>query len=284
MLETALHTRGLLHDSSFWQLLEGGRTNWLWRVTQPDGDIVVKLYSGETRNPLFPNDPQSEADVLRHLEGQNIAPRLQEHFQTDAGICLTYTHLDGVPWTSGCTQVASLLHRLHKIKPPVGLRQVPDGSAALRQQGMTILEECPRYLTQQLRQLEPKGCVAPSGASCLLHADPVPTNMIAQAGKLKLIDWQCPAIGDPCEDLAVFLSPAMQITYRGNALSATERATFLDAYPGKATIRRYRLLEPWYHWRMAAYCLWKETQGDEDAAHAYEAEVDAMLATASEQI
>ena len=108
--------------------------------------------------------------------------------------------------------------------------------------------------------------------------------MIAQKGGLKLIDWQCPAIGDPCEDIAVFLSPAMQIIYRGTALSTAERNAFLRAYPDEATIQRYRQLEPWYHWRMAAYCLWKEARGDKHAARAYAAEIDALHTALSEQI
>lgn len=284
MLVPSLRARGLQGADASWSFLEGGRTNWLWRVSRPGGDIVVKLYSGETSNPLFPNDPRSEVKVLTHLEGHGIAPQLLESFQTDAGACLIYAHLSGTAGTADCAKVASLLHRLHRIAPPPGLRKVPDGSAALRQQTLAILAACADEHAASLRILEPADNVAPSGVSCLLHADPVPANMIDQGGELKLIDWQCPAIGDPCEDIAIFLSPAMQITYGARALTAAERADFLDGYHDHRTIQRYRQLEPWYHWRMAAYCLWNEARGDKLARRAYAAETEALRAAQSEQI
>ena len=114
------------------------------------------------------------------------------------------------------------------------------------------------------------------GRACLLHGDPVPANIIAGARSLRLIDWQCPAIGDPCEDLAVFLSPAMQMTYRGSKLGTRETSEFLSAYPDPGIIARYRQLAPWYHWRMAAYCLWQAANGDPKAIDAKQAEIRAM--------
>ena len=245
--------------------------------------MVIKLYSGERSNPLFPNDPWREAQVLKHLENHDIAPRLLDCFQTDAGFCLAYTHLKGRPWYRGGRQIAALLHRLHQIVPPSGLRRTADGSAALRRHGYAMLEACSGKQASELRGLEPGLDVPASGKACLLHADPVPANIICRETELKLIDWQCPAIGDPCEDIAVFLSPAMQIIYRGAALTKKERKAFLDAYPDRAAIRRYARLEPWYHWRMASYCLWKEAQGDARAAEAHAAETEALKTALSDQ-
>ena len=37
---------------------------------------------------------------------------------------------------------------------------------------------------------------------------------------MRLIDWQCPALGDPAEDIACFLSPAMQVIYGAGPLDA----------------------------------------------------------------
>jgi hypothetical protein len=48
-----------------WEFLSGGRTNSAWRLHLPDGDLVVKLYSGVAENPLFPNAPDAEARLLQ---------------------------------------------------------------------------------------------------------------------------------------------------------------------------------------------------------------------------
>ena len=109
--------------------------------------------------------------------------------------------------------------------------------------------------------MEPQGHVAPSGRRRLVHGDPVPGNIVTGPGRAALIDWQCPALGDPAADLAIFASPAMQQVYRGAPLSEAESAAFLAAYPDEETVARYRALRPWYHWRMAAYCLFRAERG-----------------------
>ena len=42
--------------------------------------------------------------------------------------------------------------------------------------------------------------------------------------------------GGPVDDLALFLSPAMQVLYRGRPLTAEEGAAFLDAYPNRTAL------------------------------------------------
>lgn len=280
----ALRIRGLLDETSHWSSLEGGRTNQVWRIAHVEGDIVVKLFCNDRRNPLFPNEPTDEVAVLQHLGNDQIAPRVLDYFTTEVGMCLIYHHLDGRPWRSDSACVAALLHRVHLVSPPKGLRKACDGSDALKLQTDAILRECKPARATALRRLEPKNQISPSRFAALLHADPVPANIIDHAGDLKLIDWQCPAIGDPCEDIAVFLSPAMQQTYRGAPLTAEERRTFLDNYPDRETVGRYRRLEPWYLWRMAAYCLWQEARGDTQATAAYLAETERLRIALSEQL
>ena len=77
-----------------------------------------------------------------------------------------------------------------------------------------------------------------------------------------------PATGDATEDLATFLSPAMQWLYRGRVLSPPETEAFLAAYPDPAVTARYLRLQPLYRWRMAAHCLWKADRGAPDYRHA----------------
>lgn len=260
-----------------WTRLHGGRTNHVWQVTSPEGDdpVVVKLYDEDTDNPLFPNRPEDEARVLRALEGLGLAPRLLHHVTTRLGPCLIYSHVKGAAWRQDPKSAAALLHRVHRVTPPQGLRLTHDGSMALEQQITAILGRLGKSLGD-LPDL-PSQAVEPSGAVCLLHGDPVPGNMIDCGNRLLLIDWQCPAIGDPCEDIALFLSPAMQISYRGAALSKTEETVFLSAYEDIETLRRYARLAPWYHARTLAYCLWQAEQGESAAIRRAEAERCALL-------
>lgn len=260
-----------------WVALFGGRTNCAWHVTGQDAtqSAVLKLYRAPARNPLFPNDPAAEAALLDHLATTNIAPQLIANFQTEIGTCNLYQAIPGTPWSSGVTDVANLMQRLHAIAPPSGLRQSPNGSDAILAHADKILSMC--HSTAALHGLRPKGTVPPTDHPALLHCDIVPGNLIQNETGLHLIDWQCPAIGDPAEDIAVFLSPAMQILYRGEALQTSDVNQFLDTQE-KAQAIRHRMLAPFYHYRMAAYCLWQSQNDRPDYAEGYAAECAALQA------
>ena len=43
-----------------------------------------------------------------------------------------------------------------------------------------------------------------------------------------------------------------------------EEQRFLSAYGDAETASRYQALAPWFHWRMAAYCLWRASSGATD--------------------
>ena len=62
----------------------------------------------------------------------------------------------------------------------------------------------------------------------LLHTDVVPGNLILGEEGLRLIDWQCPAIGDPIVDIMMFLSPGMHKIYGSGKLSMKDHETFLN--------------------------------------------------------
>ena len=60
----------------------------------------------------------------------------------------------------------------------------------------------------------------------------------------------------------MFLSPAMQAIYGEGPLSHDAQARFWGGY-GKPDLEdRLIALQPFFHWRMAAHCLWKVEQGD----------------------
>ena len=254
--------------------MAGGRTNATWRGQGVNGDVVVKLYSGARRNPLFPNEPDAEVKVLEALAPLGFAPRSVFAFRSGIGRCVAYRYLPGDMWRHDTRKVGRLLRRLHGIAPPGGLRRCPDGSAALLDHAKRILSRCRQH--GDLARLRPSLDVSPSGKTAFLHGDVVPGNLIVSESALCLIDWQCPGIGDPCEDIAVFLSPAMQKVYRGAPLSAAEIERFFEGYDC-ATIRaRYVALAPAYHWRMAAYCQWQTENGQPDYVEALREERAAL--------
>lgn len=249
-----------------WQGLSGGRINRLWRV----GGAVVKAYRPERASPLFPNDPQAEARVLRHLAGRGLAPVL---LAQGAG-WIVYRHCPGRIWQQGPAPVARALGAVHRLAPPPGLRALPMGGAAIMAaaRGLPVPAGLP---------LMPRADAPAPARRVLVHGDPVPGNLILRAGRVVLIDWQCPGAGDPVDDLALFLSPAMQALYRGAPLSAGESAAFLAAYPDGATVARYLALRPLLHWRIAAHCALRAAQGATDYAAALRLELALLPATAA---
>jgi aminoglycoside phosphotransferase (APT) family kinase protein len=241
-----------------WTPFHGGRSNRAWRVVAAQGDVVVKLYATGRENPLFPNDPAAERACLARLAGTGIAPEPLASGTVPEGAWLIYRHVAGGEWTSGAASVARRLSLLHETPPPPGLRPRPGGSQALAAETLRLLAQCPDTAEKaRVAAARPTGAeVPPADGAAFLHGDPVPGNLIVTGDGLVLIDWQCPALGDPAEDLGIFLSPAMQMLYRGTPLTEAEEAAFLAAADPPAAAR-YRSLAPWFHWRMAAYCLWR---------------------------
>ncbi|MFW8633980.1 phosphotransferase [Cribrihabitans pelagius] len=235
--------------------LAGGRSNHVWRA----GGLVIKLYEPEGANPLFANDPRREAAALGALAGTGMVPPLAASGCFEGRHWLAYAHITGRPWQRDTAHVARLLGRLHDQAPPPGLPAGVNGSVALEAQTQAVLTRCRG--ASALIPLRPLGRVPPLAGTVLIHGDPVPGNLLAHDGTLTLIDWQCPQLGDPAEDLALFLSPAMQLLYRGSALTRGEEDTFLAAYPDPRIVARVLALKPWFHWRMAAYCLWRAERG-----------------------
>lgn len=233
------------------QPLQGGRSNLVWRA----GDVVVKIYRSERANLMFANAPERECFALQWLAGTGMVPNLRASGAFEGQPWLIYDHIEGTGWKTEPQAVAQLLAQLHAQSLPQQLPVGRSGSEALRVQTLRILEDCDDC--DLLRSLEPKTHVAPCETHRVIHGDPVPGNIMVHRNGLTLIDWQCPQIGDPAEDLALFLSPAMQSLYRGAPLSQAEEEAFVDAYPDKVVVARLLALRPWFHWRMAAYCLWR---------------------------
>ena len=104
--------------------------------------------------------------------------------------------------------------------------------------------------------------------------DPTAPAILATAQGPLLIDWQCPGMGDPAEDLATLLSPAMIWLYTGEKPDQGWAEALLHAYPDRATAERTRALLSLYRWRIMAHCAWKAARGDADYAAALKLELD----------
>ncbi|WP_371170467.1 phosphotransferase [Aliiroseovarius sp. 2305UL8-7] len=265
---------GVIPMNAHWHGLDGGRTNPIWRVDMHDGTrLVCKLFMPNTATPLFANDGTREALALQALERSGIAPEIVAFQDTSFGESLIYRHVEGPTWNGDVQSVARLMARLHQQPLPAGLPEVTLTSQTMIADGLAMLAQSGHDLGPP-----PDVAVGPTSRQAFLHGDIVPGNILASPGRLVLIDWQCPVIGDPCADLAMFLSPAMQVVYGRRQLTATEIESFLVTYQSHnqdmQTVARYRVLEPLFHWRMAAYCRWKTALGD----LAYEGMADLELA------
>lgn len=275
-LRQELARAGLVDFKSSWHSYSGGRTNAIWRIDDGTTTIVCKLYSDASGSPLFPNDAGAEALALRALAGTGIAPELVAEHLTSLGPCLLYRHIEGTPFSGDPALVARALSRLHTQPPPIGIRQIKSDPDALYRQGDRILDACTGPIAKNLRDRRPEIKHQSRCEPVFLHGDAVPANMISGPNGLTLIDWQCPALGCPVEDLAIFLSPAMQSLYGGRVLDEVSQECFLAAYGNPNATQSYLALKPLLHWRMAAHCLWKSDRGFEDYSAAMELELEQL--------
>ncbi len=237
---------------------------------------MLKLYRNNRDNPLFPNNPNHEILALNHLKGSGLAPELIGAGDFKGGTWILYTYKDGKCWADDAVRAAELLGQLHKLPVPNWLPFKSSGSESIAYETMAILSKCEPRLRVVLSALKPSEIVPATERQCILHGDPVPGNIICDQHQMVLIDWQCPTRGDPCEDLGIFLSPAMQSLYRGSALTPAEEQAFLSSYPDTEIVERAIKLRPWFTWRMAAYCLWQTESGNTDYKVGMELELAAL--------
>ncbi|MCK0141204.1 aminoglycoside phosphotransferase family protein [Aliiroseovarius sp. F20344] len=255
---------GHVTQNAKWSRLSGGRSNPVWHVVLDEMpyDLVCKLFDGTAATPLFANEGTREALVLKHLEGEEVAPTLVAFLDSALGASVLYQHLDGVPWTGAVEDVARLMARLHGIEAPSGLPEMMTSPVSLIAETRAMSHAAGVSLTAPP---EVNGTL-PNPTRRFLHGDIVPGNIVVTADGLRLIDWQCPVVGDPAADIAIFLSPAMQVLYGSKPLTDNQISNFLDAYlasGGDAVgVVRYEALAPLFHWRMACYCDWKAAHGD----------------------
>ena len=267
-LKDAVVQSGLIRDDSRWTPLPGGRTSLVWRRVQSGTEDLVCRYRVENReNPLFPSLPNNEIRCLEWLGQTGCAPGLVDAVSAGNGVVLICEYVPGKPWSLPAStaarerdlaETALLLDRILSACPFPDPEIRPAGSEELRRHAHGILAMRKGRDAMELHRLEP-WCDAVVGRDrALVHGDVVPGNLIRSGDGLVLIDWQCPGMGDPADDIACILSPGMQMTNGGTVIDAQLIEVFMDAYPCRDTIDRYLELKPLFRWRMAEYCLWRK--------------------------
>ncbi len=246
-----LKAEGLWQGPPEIRTMKGGYLNQVLQVTTGSHRLVVKCFAPAMAGTLFPNLPADETRALQRLEGMMVAPDLIGLWPERS--ILLYTYVEGSPWDGGLAAVAELLLRKEQADGR-GFRRVPLDPQAILAEGDALFARCrtpPSHPRPAVADVEP-----PTRLS-LIHTDIGANNLIGVGDALRLIDWQCPAEGDLCEDVHSFLSPAFQILSERQPFTAAEVASFQRALGRKDVDERYARLRPAYAWRMAAYCCWR---------------------------
>jgi len=272
-LQNYLIKQGVISNQTLWQAQTGGQTNKVWRL-KGDKDLICKLYLDTKTNPLFNNNPDAEYKCLLCLDGSDIAPKPYKYLKTPFGDVLLYDYINGQIWSHNVDIVSELLTRVRNHKYPKGLRILSALPSDIKQTGLNIIKNLNNYHKDKLIKMCPDVSISDI-EPVLLHTDVVPGNLILGDKGLQLIDWQCPAIGDPIVDIMMFLSPSMHEIYGLGKLSMKEYQTFLTNLTPKLR-SRYNILGSLYHWRLAAYCFWKAEQGIIEYEEAALAEIDLL--------
>lgn len=242
--------------------LRGGWWNAVARVRGDGFDWVAKVYAEGPGPLLFPMLPEDEVRALITLGGAGVAPDFVDflpRIDAEDPAVLLYRWVDGGPWTDGVEDVAGLFRAQHAV-PAGGFRSVPTSAAGIVAQAAPLLAAADPADADRLRAVAPREAVPSAQRRALIHTDAGPANLIVGAAGTRLIDWQCPALGDPAEDLFSFLSPAFQVLSEREPLVPRERDAFLDAYGDGAVAARLEALWPALTYRMAAYCAQRRVE------------------------
>ena len=270
-LHNYLFSQGIVNHTTQWHLQSGGRTNNVWKLSD-ERNLICKLYKETKNNPLFNNNPKAEYECLICLDGSDIAPKPYKYLRTPFGEVLLYEYIEGITWRKDVNIVSELLSRIRMHKFPKGLRTLSSLPSDIKQNSLKIISMLNSYHKNKLMKICPDVSISVIDP-VLLHTDVVTGNLIFGNGSLHLIDWQCPAIGDPIIDIMMFLSPGMHEVYGSGKLSMREHEIFLMSLTPQLR-NRYNRLAPLYHWRLAAYCFWKAEQGFIEYENAALAEID----------
>jgi aminoglycoside phosphotransferase (APT) family kinase protein len=254
--------------------LTGGFWNDLFRLQDGKRDWVIKCFRASVEEGLYPILPASEALALETLRGFSIAPEPVGFIDEHGWQVLVYQFVEGCTWQDDVIAIARLLSRLHEVQvdPDRGFRQLALGSSDILAQGDRILAQAD--LDRQVVRLKDhrpdKVVRPPSGRLSLVHTDAWAGNFIQQGAEVRLIDWQCPGLGDAAEDVWTFIASGYEMLLDRPRFDQTSCESFLRAYADPLVIQRMRILSPFYAYRVASHCTLRQQQlaGDDPSASA----------------
>lgn len=266
LLKQAGHIQTGLRSQS--TALKGGYWNRVMHFQAPGKSWVIKQFVLGDENLMFPNLPDHEAQALRDLTGSAIAPAYVDFLpNADGGPVLIYEYQEGTDWRDDVNSIGLLLRKLHD-KP------VSDNFRTLNIEPTAILDQSQKIISAvagdnpirlQLDALKPEPVSHPRLRQiCLVHTDCGPGNIIVGDDGPVLIDWQCPGLGDPVEDLVCFTSPGIQLLYGCPPLGDEQILSILNAYNNPVVTNRFHALRQFYHFRLACYFLSRSQELDEN--------------------
>ena len=118
------------------------------------------------------------------------------------------------PWTpKKVEQVLAVLHDLHSLEPPVGMRAVPrdqgwEGWELVAADPAEFLELgfcSTEWLSMSLDSLRAASASVAWGPTHLVHNDVRSDNICFRAGAPILVDWSLAGLGSPVGDVAIWL-------------------------------------------------------------------------------
>ncbi|MFZ0544158.1 MAG: phosphotransferase [Candidatus Promineifilaceae bacterium] len=255
---------GLLPATTEYTLspLTGGFWNDVYRLQGNGRDWVVKYFRAANPGGLYPILPQAEALALKTLRDLAIAPE-PIAFLPD-GPLLVYEFFEGDVWREDAAGIGRLLRHLHDvaISPEGGFRQLPITPDAILQQGDYLLvQAAPDALTAQLRSRRPRPQPQPPlPRLSLVHTDTWAGNFVQNGRHLRLIDWQCPGLGSPAEDVWTFLHSGYEMLLGRSRFEEHIEREFWAGYGESAVFQQATLLSPFYTYRTAAHCCLRQQQ------------------------
>ena len=291
-----LRANGILHggpsDAVSPELMTGGFWNRVYRLRSKEDtamDWVVKQFVQMPVNPLFPILPNAEYAALKFLEEQACAPKpIAFIADSPVGSLLVYEYVQGSSWNGDLEAAANLLARVQGI--PIDafaihtFRKLPTEAPELLKHADEMLERHQTALSDSVRELRPLVSIQAIHSrhrEVLVHTDCGPGNMVSGPDGLRLIDWQCPGLGDGLQDVVTFLSPAMQVLYGYPVLTDSQERQFLDVYfsalgqtasDSHETQARLHRIRRSHHYRFAAYCAMRTQDtaaSDQKTSHLY---------------
>ena len=234
----------------------GGHTNSVW-LLKDKTKIIFKKYSKSDENSMFPNSLADEVKVLKKLEVFDVAPKLIKSWPKLSVIA--YKYVEGRRCLKNIQAIVELIKKKEKLDPR-GFRKALIDPKEIILEGDRFLQ-ISKIISDAYRPNI--GDVYPLKKTSLIHRD-IGANLIEEpAGMVKIIDWQCPADGDICEDIFSILSPGFQILANRTPLTEKEKALFWSYMNRRDIYRRYTAIKAAYAWRHGAYCFWKSTVVDD---------------------